>query len=204
MNIPNALTISRLILTILFVAVVSTSGSWNAVIALVAFSVASFTDFLDGYLARKMNKVTALGKLLDPLADKILTCSGFVYLTFISYQMEDVTLCPLWVTCIILGREFMVTGLRQLAVEQGVVIAADRLGKWKTIAQLVFQIGALCQIAFGSYSDETSAFLKPIVFLADADHYLIPVALYVSVALTLISGFNYFYQARVLLFLCLI
>lgn len=188
MNLPNSITLFRLILTALFIAVASFSEPWAYAISLVAFVVAAISDWLDGYLARKLNLVTALGKLLDPLADKILVAAGFIYLTKHGF-------CPVWVTCLIIGREFMVTGLRQIAVEKGIVIAADRLGKWKTTFQLTFIIGTLTHLSFRHLNPE-----NPIVaifqFLSKTENYIIPATLWMATALTLISGFNYIYNNR--------
>jgi CDP-diacylglycerol--glycerol-3-phosphate 3-phosphatidyltransferase len=122
MNIPNAITVSRLFLTAGFILFVTFESTWGHFTALILFIIAAISDFVDGWLARKMNLITPLGKLLDPLADKILVCSAFVFLT-----AEG--LCPVWVTALIIGREFLVTGLRQIAIEAGQVLAADRLGK---------------------------------------------------------------------------
>ena len=135
MNLPNLITLSRLVLTVVFVVAASAdnvAGNW---VALVTFCLAAASDWLDGYLARKMGLVTQLGKLLDPLADKILVCTGFVFFTMRG-------LCPLWATALIIGREFLVTGLRQIAIEAGVVLAADRLGKWKS--RVLFRAGSRC------------------------------------------------------------
>lgn len=193
MNIPNSITVFRLVLTAIFIAAASFEAQWAYVTALVTFSVAAATDWLDGYLARKLNLVTALGKLLDPLADKILVAAGFIYLSV----HQDIY-CPVWVTCLIIGREFMVTGLRQIAVEQGQVIAADNLGKWKTTFQLVFIIGSLTHISFAALNAD-----NPVVsifqWLAEPDHYIIPATLWIATALTLVSGFNYIYRNRALL-----
>lgn len=199
MNLPNAITVFRLVLTAVFVAAVSVGGQLWHHIALASFSLAAITDYLDGYLARKLNLVTSLGKLLDPLADKILVCSGFIYITVESSLNPAISFCPLWVTCLILGREFMVTGLRQIAVEQGQVLAADKLGKWKTTFQLIFQIGVLTQLSFGAYREDMPLLMKPFAFLVDKDHYLIPVSLWIALALTLISGWNYLWKSRGLL-----
>lgn len=199
MNLPNAITVFRLILTALFVAAVSIGGMLWHHIALATFSLAAITDYLDGYLARKLNLVTSLGKLLDPLADKILVCSGFIYITVESSVNSDISFCPLWVTCLILGREFMVTGLRQIAVEQGQVLAADRLGKWKTTFQLIFQIGVLTQLSFGAYREDMPVITKALAFLVDKDHYFISTSLWIALALTVISGWNYLWSSRGLL-----
>lgn len=187
-NLPNSITSFRILLTIIFIAVASSDSAWAHGIALVSFIIAAISDWADGYLARRLNLVTALGKLLDPLADKILVAAGFIYLT----QQE---FCPVWVTCLIIGREFMITGLRQIAVEKGVVIAADSLGKWKTTFQLIFIIGTLTHLSFSHFSSENpiAAFFQ---FLSAPEHYIIPSTLWIATALTLISGFNYLFKNR--------
>jgi len=188
-NIPNLITIFRLFLTAVFIIAVTVGGNLASAVALISFIIAAVSDWLDGYLARKMNLVTSLGKLLDPLADKILVSAGFVYLTAAS-------LCPVWVTCTIIGREFMVTGLRQIAVEQGSVIAADRLGKWKTTFQLIFIIGSLTHIALLNLNSPIIGWLQ---WLAAPANHIIPVCLWISVVLTIISGANYLWAGRKLL-----
>jgi CDP-diacylglycerol--glycerol-3-phosphate 3-phosphatidyltransferase len=156
---------------------------------LVAFVLGAISDYLDGYLARKMNLVTSLGKLLDPLADKILVCSGYVYL---SATQE---LCPVWVTALIICREFMVTGIRQIALEKGVVIAADNLGKWKTGFQLTFIITALTHLTFQEVNVEFWL-VRLLQYLSNPAHWLIPISLWLSVVLTVVSGYSYFWKSR--------
>jgi CDP-diacylglycerol--glycerol-3-phosphate 3-phosphatidyltransferase len=194
-NLPNAITVSRLILTAVFVAAVGFPGTTGYLIALITFSVAAATDWLDGYLARKLGLVTPLGKLLDPLADKILVCAAFVYF---SAQPVNGYHCPVWVTALIIAREFLVTGLRQIAVEAGQVLAADRLGKWKTTFQLTFCIAGLVWLTFSSMKDPGAAGS----LLRDWAHpkgWLMLVSLWTAVALTLISGANYVWSSRKLL-----
>ena len=139
MNVPNQLTIGRLFLTALFVAVMSIPDQllksvhlldYRITIATLFFLIASLTDFLDGYIARKLNLVTDFGKLMDPLVDKILTSAVFIILS-----KED--MIPAWITITIISREFLVTGLRLLASNQGKVLSADSLGKWKTTSQII-------------------------------------------------------------------
>ena len=139
MNLPNQLTIGRLFLTALFVAVISIPDQllksvnlldYRITIATLFFLIASLTDFLDGYIARKLNLVTDFGKLMDPLVDKILTSAVFIILS-----KED--MIPAWITITIISREFLVTGLRLLASNQGKVLSADSLGKWKTTSQII-------------------------------------------------------------------
>ena len=139
MNLPNQLTIGRLFLTALFVAVMSIPDQllksvnlldYRITIATLFFLIASLTDFLDCYIARKLNLVTDFGKLMDPLVDKILTSAVFIILS-----KED--MIPAWITITIISREFLVTGLRLLASNQGKVLSADSLGKWKTTSQII-------------------------------------------------------------------
>lgn len=190
-NLPNAITVSRLFLTAVFVAgtaMESTMGHW---IALVSFVIAAISDFVDGWLARKLGLVTPMGKLLDPLADKVLVCAAYVYLSARGF-------CPVWVTVLIIAREFLVTGLRQIAVEAGQVIAADRLGKWKTGLQLTFCITCLVWFAFEPIHAD-NAFVSLIRYLSNPSGWLIPGSLWLALFLTLLSGWNYLWSGRALL-----
>lgn len=190
MNLPNAITFSRLVMTAAFVVAVSQGGTAGYGTGLTLFSIAAASDWLDGWLARRMNLVTPLGKLMDPLADKILVSAAYVFLTARG-------LCPVWATSLIIGREFLVTGLRQIAVEAGQVLAADRLGKWKTAAQLTFCITALLWLTLqGTRNDPTGGLL---LSLSDPANWLMPAALWTSVSLTAISGANYLWSSRHLL-----
>ncbi len=188
MNLPNTITLFRLILTAIFCVAASAEGVVGYAIALAAFVLGAISDWLDGYLARRMGLVTSLGKLLDPLADKILVCSGFVYLS-----AEG--LCPVWVTALIICREFLVTGIRQIAVEEGQVIAADNLGKWKTTFQLTFIITALVYLTFESV-DSTNPLVTGLQYLSHKDHLLFPLSLWPAVVLTVVSGWSYFWKSK--------
>jgi CDP-diacylglycerol--glycerol-3-phosphate 3-phosphatidyltransferase len=190
-NLPNAITLSRLVMTVVFVVAASLRTDGGHMVALVMFALAAASDWLDGFLARRLGLVTPLGKLLDPLADKILVCTGFVY-----FAVEG--LCPLWVTALIIAREFLVTGLRQIAVEAGQVLAADRLGKWKTTFQLAFCITALVWLAFAPTKGE-SALAALLRRWSGPDSWLLPTFLWTSVLLTAVSGFNYLWSSRGLL-----
>lgn len=183
MNLPNSITFARLVLTAIFVASASWGGTAALLVALITFVIAAISDWLDGYLARKMNLVTSLGKLLDPLADKILVASAFVFFT-------SQNLCPVWVTCVIIGREFLVTGLRQIAVDKGQVIAADKLGKWKTTLQLSFGITCLLWLILES-SVPNNGFLLFLENLTAPTSWLFLGFLYGALTLTLLSGLNY-------------
>lgn len=109
LNLPNAITLTRIALVVVFTAAVSIADqySWGYLAALVTFILAACTDWLDGYLARRLNQVTTFGKLIDPLADKIAVSAAFIYLT-------GVGLCPVWVTILIISREFLVTACARL------------------------------------------------------------------------------------------
>jgi CDP-diacylglycerol---glycerol-3-phosphate 3-phosphatidyltransferase len=193
MNIPNAITVSRLFLTAGFILFVTFENTWGHFTALILFIIAAISDFVDGWLARKMNLITPLGKLLDPLADKILVCSAFVFLT-----AEG--LCPVWVTALIIGREFLVTGLRQIAIEAGQVLAADRLGKWKTAFQLTYLIAGMIRLTLDTM--ESVGSFSPLHTLTTPwgeGAWLLPISLGLAVGLTVISGWNYVWSSRYLL-----
>lgn len=193
-NLPNAITFSRLIMTAAFVLAVSQSSSAGYLIGLILFIVAAASDWLDGYLARKMGLVTPLGKLMDPLADKILVSAAFVFFT-------EKGLCPVWVTALIIGREFLVTGLRQIAIESGHVLAADNLGKWKTTFQLTYLITGLVWLASenGENPPAMLLWLGHLARPAADGGWLQPIFLWAAVALTVISGWNYLWGSRQLL-----
>lgn len=178
MNIPNTITLIRILLTIVFVFFATIESTYSAVICFSLFIIATASDWLDGYIARKYSLVTNLGKLLDPLADKILVSAAFVLFTAKG-------LCPAWVTILILFREFIVNGIRQIATSKGIVIAADNWGKWKTATQLTYCIILLLGMAWKQ---------KWLIH----DQPLALSFLSISVALTLISGINYLWSARAL------
>ena len=127
MNLPNKLTLLRIILVPVFIVVLMTGHYY---ISAVIFVVASLTDMLDGKIARKYDLVTDFGKLMDPLADKLLVMSALICLV----QLGDI---PGWMAIVILGREFAITGLRTVAASNGVVIAAGWTGKIKTVLQMI-------------------------------------------------------------------
>ena len=131
MNLPNKLTTLRVIMIPFFVFFMLTDvgGNANKWIALALFVVASLTDFLDGKIARKYNLVTNFGKFMDPLADKLLVCSALICL-------QDLDRVPAWVVIVIIAREFIISGFRLVASDNGIVIAASYWGKFKTIFQM--------------------------------------------------------------------
>ena len=190
MNLPNQLTIGRLFLTALFVAVMSIPDQllksvhlldYRITIATLFFLIASLTDFLDGYIARKLNLVTDFGKLMDPLVDKILTSAVFIILS-----KED--MIPAWITITIISREFLVTGLRLLASNQGKVLSADSLGKWKTTSQII--VASYFLTILGS-NEPILKYLKSINQPMFGDLLII-----ICTTITVISGWSYLSKNR--------
>jgi CDP-diacylglycerol--glycerol-3-phosphate 3-phosphatidyltransferase len=170
MNLPNKLTVGRMVAVPIFIVVLMLGYYYAAAII---FVLASFTDMLDGMIARKYNLVTNFGKIMDPLADKLLVISALVCLV----ELGDV---PGWMVIAILAREFTVTGLRTVAASQGVVIAAGMSGKIKTVTQMIAVILIL---------------LKNWPF----EYIGIPVAtimLWISVIMTIYSGVEYIVQNK--------
>ena len=193
MNLPNRLTVLRLILTFVFVAILSVEFPHWRSLALIVFAVAAITDFLDGHLARKHNFITSFGKPMDPLADKVLMCAGFVLL--VSHE-----LMPAWVVIIILAREFLVTGLRLVASAEGMVLAAENLGKHKTIWQIVTVIYFLVYLA----SEETAFSWMRWLFDWKPTGPTIAgqILIGISLVLTIVSGLSYAWKNRQLLADC--
>ncbi|MGN0293668.1 MAG: CDP-diacylglycerol--glycerol-3-phosphate 3-phosphatidyltransferase [Lachnospiraceae bacterium] len=141
MNLPNKLTIIRVLLIPFFVffLLVPVAGEASRYIALVVFIVASLTDLADGKIARKYNLVTNFGKFMDPLADKLLVCSALICFV-------EMGLLPAWIVIIIISREFIISGFRLIASDNGVVIAASYWGKFKTTSQMIMIVLLIAQI----------------------------------------------------------
>ena len=154
MNLPNRLTVARLIMVPAFVVFMMMDTAWGYFLAWFIFIAASVTDWLDGRIARAQNLVTSFGKLMDPIADKILVASAFVMMMEI-----DVLRIPGWTVVAILAREFLVTGARSMAAAEGSVIAANMWGKTKAMIQMIFIgvfsfVSGACLMAQDFYPDE--------------------------------------------------
>ena len=173
MNLPNKLTLARVIL-VPFLAIFMLTG-WggaaNRYICIVIFVTASMTDWLDGYLARKNKQVTNFGKFMDPLADKLLVCSALIC-------MIELGRIPAWVVLIIIAREFIISGFRLIAAENGIVIAANYWGKFKTVSQMIMIILLLL--------NSDLAFMQVLT----------QIFIWLSVALTVISLATYIWQNK--------
>lgn len=189
MNLPNKLTILRILLVPFFVFFMMASPSASfRLTALIIFSVASLTDALDGNIARKHNLVTTFGKLMDPLADKVLVMSAMICFVALKYT-------PAWVVIVILTREFLVTSLRLIAAGEGLVIAADKWGKMKTVTQMFWIIWTMLWLCL-----EEITLLRGMPLEVAAFGYGLAILLmYASVFFTLLSGFNYVWKNRSLL-----
>jgi CDP-diacylglycerol---glycerol-3-phosphate 3-phosphatidyltransferase len=174
MNLPNSLTLIRIFLVPLLVVVLLTKVEWpvmgvsSQVLGATIFGLASLTDWLDGYVARRRKQVTPLGQMMDPIADKLLTAAAFISLV----QMNA---APAWMVAVIIGREFAVTGLRSLAYSRGAIIAATAMGKAKMTSQVV----AILLLILGHEG------YHPFYVLGQA-------ALWVVLVLSVVSGVDYY------------
>jgi len=181
MNLPNRLTMVRFLLAIPFIIFLQESGHSKyglifRMIALVIFVVASLTDFFDGYIARKYNLITDFGKIMDPLADKILVISALVIFVQLNY-------IPGWMSIIVLAREFLISGIRIMAAAKGEIIAAGNLGKYKTTSQMIVVIIAL---VIGPVS----------INLFENNFTITELLMLIPVILTIWSGWEYTFKAK--------
>jgi CDP-diacylglycerol--glycerol-3-phosphate 3-phosphatidyltransferase len=201
MNLPNKLTVSRFALTVLFLWAIFSRSHINDTLALALFCAAALTDILDGRTARKRRVVTNFGILMDPLADKILTCSAFIVLVerhmatppAALFQIGSFLVRPkveAWMVVIIVARELAITGLRLLAASKNVVLAAERYGKHKTASQMAAIIVLLVMDASGEWWPWLKARLQ--VWLP----WLALAALWLTVVLTFVSGAIYLWRNR--------
>ncbi|MBO8155165.1 MAG: CDP-diacylglycerol--glycerol-3-phosphate 3-phosphatidyltransferase [Bacillaceae bacterium] len=181
MNIPNRITISRILLIPIFILLLAFDFDWGTILigkeilpvhhlaAAILFILASTTDWIDGYYARKYNLVTNLGKFLDPLADKLLVSAGLILIV-------ELQMAPAWIVIVIISREFAVTGLRLVAAGEGTVLAASKLGKLKTWTQII----AISALLLHNFPFEYIGFPFDTIML------------YVAAVFTVVSGVDYF------------
>jgi CDP-diacylglycerol--glycerol-3-phosphate 3-phosphatidyltransferase len=193
MNLPNKLTVSRFVLTAFFLWALF--WPWPVplrnTLALFFFCVASFTDFLDGKIARSRKLITNFGILMDPLADKILICSAFVAFVESTHLNPNAPVkVAAWMVIVIVARELAITGLRLLAASKNVVLAAERFGKHKTISQIVTIIALLVVDA----CNEWPPWLQNVFQGWSA--VFAKISLWVTVALTVASGLIYLWRNR--------
>jgi CDP-diacylglycerol---glycerol-3-phosphate 3-phosphatidyltransferase len=170
LTVPNLLTVFRILLVPVLVAALLSGVESGDLLAAIIFVIASFTDALDGYIARRNKDVTTFGKLMDPLADKLLVTSALVSLVALDRVQA-------WVAMVIIAREFAVTGLRQLAMEHGEVIPASQWGKLKTVAQI--------------------AMVLVLIAVEDSPVW-VDLVVYATVVITVASAIDYFFSFRAL------
>ena len=170
-NLPNRITLGRILLMPFIVILLYFEGKYTCLVAVACFTLASLSDLLDGHIARRSNMVTSIGKFLDPLADKVLISSVLIMLVQLGWVEA-------WIAVVIICRDLVVTGLRAIAVDEGVVIAADKFGKIKTVLQMLALIPLMLHYEwFGVRPVPLGEFL-----------------LYIALVLTVFSGANYMYK----------
>ena len=179
LNLPNILTLSRILAVPIVVLLLLFESRETCFWAAVVFTVASITDWLDGYLARRWQIVTIFGKFLDPLADKLIVMAALIMLI----PLDRV---PAWTVFVILARELIVSGIRSIASSEGIVIAASNLGKYKTIFQMIAIVGLLLHYRY------YWLFGLEYEFLHASMHYAGIFIYYISLVLTVWSGADYF------------
>jgi len=170
LNVPNVLTVFRILLVPVLLAALLQEGWAGDALAAAIFALASFTDALDGWIARRQKNTTTFGKLMDPLADKLLVTAALVSLV----QLDRLSA---WVAMVIIAREFAVTGLRQLAMEHGEVIPASIWGKIKTIAQIAMVL---------------------VLITVEGSPFWVDALVWATTVITVISGADYFFGFRTL------
>ena len=188
MNWANRLTMSRLALTVLFVVALNSSWPYARTCALIIFLIAGVTDFVDGEIARRYAIVTNFGKLMDPLVDKIMMAAAFI-------SLVPLKAIPAWAATAVVGRDFLITGLRLMATSKGKILPAERLGKHKTSWQIITVIFFLALFAV----EELRSAGEPAVWWLRARDQAGPVLVWVTVALTIYSGLGFAWRNRELI-----
>jgi len=184
MNLPNSITMSRIVMIPLLLWILSPHFPWQGsngeqeIAASVLFVLASITDGLDGYLARKRKQITTIGMLLDPIADKIMVTAALIALVAYNPQVVKV-----WIVVVIIGREFLISGLRSIASSEGFTIQASDLGKLKTVVQIVSVVSAI--LAHHWVQWQFGVLIIPVKWIAIA-------AIYFTVLVSAISAIDYF------------
>lgn len=187
MNTPNKLTISRIVLTFVFMFFLFSKGASMKFLALATFLVASATDYFDGKIARERNEITDFGKFMDPIADKFLTIAAF--LAFV-----EMGLVPAWMVAIIISRELFITGIRLFAATKGKVLSAEAAGKHKTVSQITAIFVILLFIFFRDagmkvfqvWSTSLEYWFRQVIFIL----------MIITVILTMISGLSYIWRNK--------
>jgi len=188
MNWANRLTLSRLALTVLFVAALNSSWDYARTAALIIFLIAGITDFVDGEVARRYGIVTNFGKLMDPLVDKIMMAAAFI-------SLVPLKAVPAWAATTVVARDFLITGLRLMATSKGRVLPAEKLGKQKTSWQIITVIFFLLLLSIAELRTD----LTSTVWWTRAWETAGPVLVWLTVGLTIYSGLGYAWKHRELI-----
>ena len=183
MNLPNSITLSRIFSIPLLIWILTTNrfsslDGTKELLASAVFIAAAITDGIDGYLARKRAQITTMGMLLDPLADKLLIAAAFIVLV-----QFNPSLVPAWIAVVIIGREFLVSGLRSIAASEGFTIEASDLGKFKMLVQIVSVVAVILDHRWKEWP------IGPYIFSV---HWVAFLAIWFMVVLSLVSAFDYF------------
>ena len=184
MNLPNSITMSRIVMIPLLLWILSQHFPWQGkngeqeIAASVLFVLASITDGLDGYLARRWKQITTMGMLLDPIADKVMVTAALVALVAYTPQVVKV-----WIVVVIIGREFLISGLRSIASSEGFTIEASDLGKLKTVIQIISVVSAILAHRWDQWT--IGVLVIPVKWIAIA-------AIYFTVLVSVISAVDYF------------
>lgn len=189
MNLANKLTITRIVLTFIFMFFLFCQGMWPKAAALITFMLAALTDFLDGMLAQKRNMVTDFGRLMDPIADKILVLAAFA--AFVQMQLIEA-----WMFVIIIAREILITSLRLFALNKGKVLSATRAGKHKTFSQMLvifsilgFIVAKEVMLVYFTWNPDWEKMFRHGIFIL----------MLLTVTLTLYSGLSYLWKNRAII-----
>jgi CDP-diacylglycerol--glycerol-3-phosphate 3-phosphatidyltransferase len=186
-NLPNKLTLLRVGLVPLFLLFLSVDSIYSHILALITFVGAAITDYYDGKIARERSLETDFGRLMDPLADKILISAAFIY--FVGSYPN----IPAWMVTIIIAREFAVSGIRMLAASKGKIVASDKAGKLKTISQLTVIIAILNVIVYKKLLISVVPYWNTIEHWAKGG---IEVLVVITLVMTVFSGYNYLHSNR--------
>ena len=186
MNLPNKLTIIRIVLSPIFMVFLLIDTLYTRYIALLIFGIASLTDLYDGYLARKTGVITSFGKFMDPLADKILTSTALICFASLGYIYT-------WMVLVIIGRDFIVTGLRCIAAYRGQLILPTQVAKWKTASQMVVIVVILLYISLQTTMTALGRWDSSLDGIA---WYFLNGMVFVSMTLTVSSGLDYVIKNR--------
>lgn len=189
MNLPNKLTVSRFVLTVVFLAVLFSNVYYRETIGLVVFVAASLTDLFDGKIARKRKLITNFGILMDPLADKILVCSAFIAFVGLKWIAA-------WMVVVVVARELAITGLRLLAASKQLVLAAEGYGKHKTVSQIVAIIAILTLHSYREWGRWSEAIFGFPILWGPWVEWFTEASKWAAVALTLLSGGLYLWNNR--------